>query len=130
MSRAERMTIEAYGFVFTGRALDEHLPDCLATGSGEAAVEVSFSAASVPASPQRWVDAQDESVRVGWGGFVDYELLGRPLRAAAVVSDTEEPRHALLGLFVAALPLALPHWGIEPLHASVVAQDGRAVAAV
>ena len=83
------------------------------------------SRAPVPGPSAGWIEQDGSDVVVGWGGWADYRLT--PSGEVSVRSDAVAADEAALAFVVSVLPLALPLFEREPLHASAVVRDGHAI---
>jgi hypothetical protein len=80
---------------------------------------------AVPGHPKGWVRQDGQDVIVGWGGWADYRVSpdGSVVARVDGVAETE----AGLAFVVSVLPLALPVFGLEPLHGSAVSTGAGAI---
>lgn len=74
----------------------------------------------MPDDPAAWVKEDDHGITVGWSGYAEYsvEVSGVP-KARAILAGASE-QDAALAFVLSVLPLALPLFGLEPLHGSAV----------
>jgi hypothetical protein len=86
-----------------------------------ASLFVTLDRAPVAPSPASWAVADGDTTRIGWGGEAEYVFTPG---AVTAVTEVETDRHAMYGLLMSALPMALPLFGLEPLHGCVVARGG------
>jgi hypothetical protein len=77
--------------------------------------------------PPEWLHEEPDAVVVGWAGYAEYRVARAPSPEALVLLTGADPEQAALGLLLSVLPLSLPLFGLEPMHASAVAADGRAL---
>lgn len=85
------------------------------------------SARAEVAGPPEWLLRDGDAFEVGWGGVARYRIWGPPSPRAEIVAQGD-PFTAILGFLISVLPLALPLFGLEPLHGSAVAAGSRTVA--
>jgi hypothetical protein len=77
--------------------------------------------------PREWLREEPDAVVIGWAGYAEYRVAGSPSPEVRVHLTGASQPQAALGLLLSVLPLSLPLFGLEPMHASAVAADGRAL---
>lgn len=112
----------AYGVHLSGDALAAlPAPPDATLDAPRASLSVIFNRAPVAATPASWAVTHGHTTRVGWGGEAEYVFTPG---AVDVRTEAETPQHAMYGLLLSALPMALPVFGLEPMHGCVVARGG------
>ena len=98
-----------------------------ATALGSLCLSWRSERAVAPAdAPPVWVREEADTLTVGWAGLAEYRVGRAPSEARVSLIGADEEQAALCFL-LSMLPLAVPLFGLEPMHGSAVALDTGAL---
>lgn len=84
--------------------------------------------AHVPGPRDGFVAEHGAHLEIGWGGYASYTIgFDTPAGNIDVVIDSVDEQEAAMAFVASGLPLALPMFGLEPLHGSAVQVGDRAL---
>jgi hypothetical protein len=121
------MMLTCYGLELDGLPLAGVEAGASARGRLRWRVEAGRATRTSAEGPPEWLHEEPDAVVIGWAGYAEYRVARAPSPEARVLLTGADPEQAALGLLLSVLPLSLPLFGLEPLHGSAVAADGRAL---
>lgn len=121
--RPQDLSFAGYGLSVVGLT-PPWLP---ASGSArEGPVDWLAERGSVAEAPAGWAKEGPDDLTVGWARYAEYRLSIAPSACVHAVLDTVSDEESVLCFILSVIPLALPLFGLEPLHGSAVVCDDEA----
>ena len=78
-------------------------------------------------APVEWIREEEDALVVGWARYAEYRVARSLFPSASAVLMGADEEQAALGFLLSVLPLALPLFGLEPMHGSAVTAGAGAV---